>query len=569
MKWGMRHMKIHITNLYNFNKEDQLVQRQHKFADAGRSLGFYEMGIFSYPVETDTGSELSKRLDGIIAALETDDVVIMQLPTRNGFRYEKLLINKIKSYKNTKIVLLVHEAFWGQLSYEEKKEYDQLFSEVDSVNNRIEEDYYNNEFRLKKVLLDVVADVFALQKNYAKSIVSVVEDEIHIGFGLHDKTGNYSLWVGVAMQSMIENTDSRICFHILHDETVSKSNKEKLTQIAMNGGHRIRFHLLDNAFFCDVEVQMGIYTIGAMFRVMLPELLPELSKVIYLDADILVNRDIKELWDVDIENYYMAAVKDVFVNNGSVRPVVVKSGEVEAERYFNSGVLYMNLERIRELGNMRHMILEYLKKASGSDLPDQDALNVIYGSQTLFLDGLWNYFARPVQESGERELKKCVYHFVGTRCILYSCSAMDLLYYETIKHTPWGDEPARVYLEKAFNRVNDRISQLEMLLKRISIPNQKHIFYGKENYAMRNIYNLVGIRDGDYRVSGEVSDEKNCILPCKDVSEIEKEDKFTVFILPEADDGKGISRLEQMGLVNGEDYFVIRRLLPVKYGGYL
>ena len=562
-------MKIHITNLYNFNKDDQLVQRQHKFADAGRSLGFFEMGIFAYPVETDTASELSKRLDGVIAALEPEDVVIMQLPTRNGLQYEKLLIGKIRSYKNTKIVLLVHEPIFSQLSYEVKREYEYLFSMADSVYDTIEEGYSNNEFFAKKVLLDEVAAVFAIQKNYTKSIFSVVEDEIHIGFGLHDKTGNYSVWVGVAMQSIIENTNSKICFHILHDETVSRENKDKLVQTAINGGHRICFHLLDNIFFRDVEVQMGVYTIGAMFRVMLPELLTELSKVIYLDADILVNRDIKELWDTDIENYYMAAVKDIFVNNGSVKPVVVKNEDVAAERYFNSGVLYMNLNRIRELGNMRYMILEYLKKASKSDLPDQDALNAIYGSQTLFLDGLWNYFARPVQESGERELKKCVYHFVGTRCILYSGSAMDLLYYETIKRTPWGENAARIYFKKAFERVNDRVSQLEMLLEQITLPNQKHIFYGEENYAMRNIYNLVGIREGDYRISGELLDKKDGILPCRDLSEIEQEDKFIVFVLPEADAGKGIDKLEQMGLVNGKDFFVIRRLLPVKYGGFL
>ena len=88
-------MKIHITNLYNFNKDDQLVQRQHKFADAGRSLGFFEMGIFAYPVETDTASELSKRLDGVIAALEPEDVVIMQLPTRNGLQYEVLNLERM------------------------------------------------------------------------------------------------------------------------------------------------------------------------------------------------------------------------------------------------------------------------------------------------------------------------------------------------------------------------------------------------------------------------------------------------------------------------------------------
>ena len=73
-------MKVHITNIYNFNKEDSYVEKQHKFAKAGCVLGFLEMGIFNYPVETDSERELSIRLDGVIASLEFGDTVFMQLP---------------------------------------------------------------------------------------------------------------------------------------------------------------------------------------------------------------------------------------------------------------------------------------------------------------------------------------------------------------------------------------------------------------------------------------------------------------------------------------------------------
>ena len=97
-------MKIHITNLYNFNRNDMLVEKQHRIAEAGIALGYREMGIFSFPVETDTPQELSKRLDGIIAALENEDVVFLQLPTRNGVEYEKLLAQKCKAYQNTNLI---------------------------------------------------------------------------------------------------------------------------------------------------------------------------------------------------------------------------------------------------------------------------------------------------------------------------------------------------------------------------------------------------------------------------------------------------------------------------------
>ena len=128
-------MKIHITNLYNFNANDQLLIKQHRFANAGRNLGFHEMGIFSYLIATDSNNELSKRLDGIIAALEPEDVVIMQLPTRNGYEYEQLLFNKIKAYRNTKIALIFHDMrmFLDTTSHIEQERYMSLCKKADVV----------------------------------------------------------------------------------------------------------------------------------------------------------------------------------------------------------------------------------------------------------------------------------------------------------------------------------------------------------------------------------------------------------------------------------------------------
>lgn len=563
-------MKIHITNLYNFNNEDKLVQRQHKFADAGRSLGFYEMGIFSYPVETDTVNELSKRLDGIIAALEAEDIVIIQLPTKNGIKYEQLLIDKIKAYRNTKIVLLVHDIFLSQLSYEEKKEYERLYNVADSVNDSIEEYQINNDFMIKKVLLDELASVFSLQKNYDKTDTNRDENEVHIGFGLHDRTGNYSVWVGVAMQSIIENTGAKVCFHVLHDESLTDKNKKRLIQVAEPKGHKVLFQCLSAELFSDFIDQVAGYTIGSMFRIVLPELFLELNRIIYLDADVLVNRDIKELWDTDIQDYCMAAVPDLGVVNGGVRPIPVKQNIVSKDRYFNSGVLYMNLERIRNKGNMKDMIMEYLLKTKESDMPDQDALNAIYNEETLLLNASWNCFAQHVRRNGEKELQRKIYHYVGTPCILYSLTGMDLLYFETTRRTPWGEEECRKQLMDSLVRINDRITQFEQIIPQISDCKVKRIFYGKETLSMRNMYNLLSLREGDYRILADDSDEKNGILPCKNFEVlITEREKFVVFVLPEADNWSAIERLEQLGLVNEKDFFVIPRILPSYQGGYV
>ncbi len=604
-------MKFHITNLYNFNTNDELVVKQHHLTSIARSLGFLEMGLFAYPVETDTESELHKRIDGILSALERDDVVFVQLPTTNGYAYDYLLLNKIKVYPNTKLILVLHDTqiLSDTADQETKAKYVSLYQIADaviapsviesnflkkngvtthhllndvSISNIVTEsqgqtfsnDYVSlckNNFYTKKLFLDCIDTVFSQKRQNALASVQTTDDEIHIGFGLHDKTGNYSAWVGITMQSIIEHTASNICFHILHDETLNDLNRNRLIQVAVNGGHRLLFHPLDKSLFSDVEDLMSIYTIGAMFRVMLPDIFPELSKIIYLDADLFVNRDIRELWDTDISQYTLAAVPDADVVNGLVCPHVVKRKEVPAYRYFNSGVLYMNLNKIREQGNMKTQILQFLSHTNENHLPDQDALNFIYNETTLLLDESWNHFIKNVRRNNELKAEPKIYHYVGTLCILYYLTEVEQLYFETICRTPWGYENSKAILNHTLVRITDRARYFEQLAIQFSESNKKIIYYGEETYAMQTLIQLLPVKENTYRVLTENETKPNGYLPCKKFSALKKEKKgtFIVFTLPDADNGQALHKLEQIGLENGIDFFVIPRLVPPHKGGYL
>ena len=220
-------MKIHITNLYNFNRNDMLVEKQHRIAEAGIALGYREMGIFSFPVETDTPQELSKRLDGIIAALENEDVVFLQLPTRNGVEYEKLLAQKCKAYQNTKLILVVHDMRLIEEVNESQESYRALCKLADAVMVPTERDIAGmraigiptvmplndyqmvkglsisddsgydalckSGFYVQKAMMDAVENVFDMENQLICSNSWNDQDEIHIGFGLHDKKGDYSV----------------------------------------------------------------------------------------------------------------------------------------------------------------------------------------------------------------------------------------------------------------------------------------------------------------------------------------------------------------------------------------
>lgn len=101
-------MRVHITNLNGQVSTAQVAQNMVTKI-ATQQLGFVEMGIYRYNVESDSLDKLSGRLDGIIAGLSFDDIVILQSPTWNGAKFEHLLLDRIQAYKNVKVIVFIHD----------------------------------------------------------------------------------------------------------------------------------------------------------------------------------------------------------------------------------------------------------------------------------------------------------------------------------------------------------------------------------------------------------------------------------------------------------------------------
>lgn len=575
-------MNVHITNIYGFIQNQDLKKKQNLYADAGHVLGFKEMGIFNFDVSTDTENELSKRIDGIISSLQFNDLVFVQLPTGNGEHYDNLLINKLRAY-NTKICVLLHEQIECEYIL---NTVDLIMPINDEVYHYLMDNHFTNVFYKKNIHYEfdsnssgLLSSDFYIKKYLIDAVdqlsqpVLDEQDEsiIHVGFGLHDKDGHYSVWVGTAMQSIIDHTDSKLCFHILHDETVSEENKRKLAQVAHQKGDVVEFYKIDHTEFECIKDCTQTFTIGCMFRCMLAELLPNLSKIIYLDADLFVNRDIKELWDVDIREYCLAGVVDEGVINFSIPDILNEYPNIYRNQYFNSGVLFMNLDKIREKGHLKELVVDFLVNNREATYPDQDALNVLFHNKILYLDSSWNRFVSLHREDNKDNLDNAVFHYAGKNSlILYSQSKIDMEYFKTICRTPWSNYEIDHQINGCVGRLTDRINQYEKMMYRLSVSGVKHIFYGEENFMVREIYKLIKLGKDDYRVLKQARNYDDDILPCKNLEALEKEcGPIIIFVRYESDNNTAIQNLEELGFVNGEDFFVIARFTSFLNGGFV
>ncbi len=100
-------MKTHITTLNNMAGTASLAHR--RVLNVAQSIGCHEMGLSFYPLKPDYAKEIDKRLDGIIAPLNYGDIVIFQYPSWIGVNYDESFVNKIKSYRDTKLIIFVQD----------------------------------------------------------------------------------------------------------------------------------------------------------------------------------------------------------------------------------------------------------------------------------------------------------------------------------------------------------------------------------------------------------------------------------------------------------------------------
>ena len=128
------------------------------------------------------------------------------------------------------------------------------------------------------------------------------------------------------------------------------------------------------------------YTEAASLRLLLPELLPELDKILYLDCDIIVRQDLTRLWnETDLGDNYLAAVYEAAIEGQAER---FRALGCDPAKYFNSGFLLMNLKQMRA-EHVSEKLLEACR-VPYLEFPDQDALNQVCQGRVLPLSPFYN-----------------------------------------------------------------------------------------------------------------------------------------------------------------------------------
>jgi len=264
----------------------------------------------------------------------------------------------------------------------------------------------------------------------------------------------YAPWAATSMLSLVErHAAGALRFHVLHACELRDDDVERLAAVAAVGGSPLTVHHVPRE---RVEALPAIDRFGTVvwLRFLLPELLPDCDRVLYLDADTYAAQAIDGLWETELDGTSIAAAPNV------VDPAVhdhVRSLGLDPRRFFNSGVLLLDLREMARRDSVTQLLRFATDNAAKLWWPDQDALNVVFAEDWHPLELRWNvqnsviYWRRWAEDiAGSAAVRAAtrdpgIVHFEGPSFVkpwhALCGHPWRAAYRETFARTPWAGRP--------------------------------------------------------------------------------------------------------------------------------
>lgn len=280
---------------------------------------------------------------------------------------------------------------------------------------------------------------------------------------------HYTILLAALIKSIEANlsADKKIDIYIIEDN-VSQANKIKLQQSINSNITTLIWKEMSGVIPPGIKLPLdrSSYPLNIYMRLFIPYFIPqEIETVLYLDVDMIVQKDIATLFENDLSNYVVAAVLDpriiTFDNSWGGVLNYTELGLPGSTRYFNTGLLIMNTKKWREQNVTEKIITCIDTHKKFANYPDQYGLNVVLANEWLELDPLWNHFS--TIDTSETPF---LIHFVERKPIYKAYNFSEdfkKIFYSYLNQTAWKNfqpigESSR-YIKKIKNILNKFINK--------------------------------------------------------------------------------------------------------------
>lgn len=292
-------------------------------------------------------------------------------------------------------------AEWMQRHDFEKKEIDRIKCVHGKILSKrayfVKEQLKDNCYREKKVSHQNKWQGERMDKN-----------TIPVIFSTNDK---YVPYLGVALLSLIENlsSDCECRIYILYRE-MSEYHIFRLEEMSTD---HVFIQCVDvseqlkdkNYYGGPVEATKHISE-ETFYRLLIPEVLPQYKKILYLDCDLIILGDAAKLYETDLQGNIFGAVYSVEHWNQKRTGTVPNA---DPQEWFNAGVLLIDMERFQAEGCLEQC--KELMSRQVFDVVDQDVLRIVGYGKTLYLPYEWNVMWHHLQSdiNGLKEYNREIY----------------------------------------------------------------------------------------------------------------------------------------------------------------
>ena len=220
----------------------------------------------------------------------------------------------------------------------------------------------------------------------------IYKDTVPVFFAVDD---NYAPLLGVAIRSLLANADEGFFYriHVLTAGLTADNEKRILSEVTENA--KLTFDDVSGEvakIAADLHMR-DYYSAATYYRIFIGRLYPQYDRALYLDCDAIFAGDVAKMYNQDIGGALVGAVReDVMAMEkvfGDYARVVVG---VPAKKYFNAGMLLLNLKKYRAL-EIEKRFVSLMRERKFTVAQDQDYLNVLCKGMVYYFDPAWNHTA--------------------------------------------------------------------------------------------------------------------------------------------------------------------------------
>jgi len=274
----------------------------------------------------------------------------------------------------------------------------------------------------------------------------------------------YYPYLYISIYSLIKNSTSNYDISILHDSL----NEDEINTLMTLKNTKININIIN----VEEYVREKKYILSdhiskeAYFRFLIPIILSNYNKVIYLDCDTIITKDLEDLYNINLKNNTLGAVLDCGIS--SIKGYTSNIVKIPDNTYINSGVMLINNKLFIQNKEEEIECLNIIINNKKLKFHDQDIINIYYKNKILFLDNKWNkQIDLRIKKDFINDINNSfIIHYYGpSKAWLNKSNANAYLFWKYAEETPLYDMILNNYLnykkdnklKKAIKKINENI----------------------------------------------------------------------------------------------------------------